>query len=132
MARSRGARPGEAKARDERGGASLNQSEAETVRVELARVRARFSVDPAIPSRLFAGAWRSPCGIVEEDEAEFVDALADCLSVGVPLDAAVASWVSGLLAQNDDPSEDDEGEVEISLSPLAEIHRAGARRTVVR
>src|ERR1022692_3524626 len=47
MARSRGARPAEAKARDERGGASLNQSEAETVRVELARVRARFSVDPA-------------------------------------------------------------------------------------
>ena len=83
-------------------------SEVETVRAELARVRARFGLDPAIPSILFAGAWIAPSGAIEEDEAEFVDAVADCLSAGLPLDAAVASWASGRLESSPDDDGDDD------------------------
>ena len=79
----------------------------ETARVELARVRARFGVDPEIPSQLFAGAWTSPSGATEEDEAEFVDAMADCMSAGLPLGAAIMFWASGALAGGDD---DDKGD----------------------
>lgn len=74
---------------------------------EVAHVRARFAVDPSTPSRL-DDAWTSPTGTMEEDESEFLDAVADCLSVGLPMDAAVASWRSGLLEQRDDDAEDDE------------------------
>jgi hypothetical protein len=79
---------------------------------EVAHVRARFAVDPATPARL-ADAWQAPTGAIEEDEAELVDALADCLSVGLPLDAAVASWRSGTLevSGQDDVDEDDETDV---------------------
>ena len=80
----------------------------ETARVELARVRSRFGVDPEIPSQLFAGAWTSPSGAVEEDEAEFVDAMADCMSAGLPLGAAIMFWASGALAGGGDRGEDDD------------------------
>ena len=102
MATSNGAR--------ESGQSGLESTAVETVRLELARVRARFGVDPTPPSHLFADAWRSPSGVVEEDEAEFVDALADCVSVGLPLGAAVACWASGELARGDDEVEDDDQE----------------------
>jgi microcystin degradation protein MlrC len=70
-------------------------------------VRARFAVDPGMPARL-ANAWTAPTGTVEEDESEFVDAVADCLSVGLPLDAAVASWRSGaMVVDSDDEDEED-------------------------
>jgi len=83
----------------------------ETMRLELARVRARFGVDPTPPSHLFEAAWTSPSGVVEEDEAEFVDALADCMSVGLSLGAAVAFWASGDLARadGDDQGVEDDG-----------------------
>ena len=90
----------------EAGRSGLQSTAVETMRVELARVRARFAVDPTPPSHLLADAWRSPSGVVEEDEAEFVDALADCLSAGLPLAAAVAIWASGDLARGED---DDQG-----------------------
>ena len=62
---------------------------------EVAYARARFAVDPSTPARL-ADARTAPTGNTEEVESmEFVDAVADCLSVGLPLDAAVASWRSG-------------------------------------
>jgi hypothetical protein len=85
----------------------------ETARLELARVRARFGVDPANAPLLFAGAWTSPSGAVEEDEAEFVDALADCVSAGLSLGAAVEFWASGALArgEDDDQGNDDDGEL---------------------
>lgn len=95
------------RSRSRRGGQSgPEQTEAEMVQAELARVRARFSVDPAVVSGVSVEAWTSPSGAVEDDEAEFVDALADCLSVGVPLGAAVASWASGALALDEAPDED--------------------------
>jgi hypothetical protein len=81
-------------------------TETETLRAELARVRARFGLDPDVPSSVLARAWTPPAGIVEEDEAEFVDAVADCVSVGLPLAAAVVSWASGVLAREDDGEEE--------------------------
>ena len=74
---------------------------------EVAHVRARFAVDPGMPARL-ANAWTAPTGTVEEDESEFVDAVADCLSVGLPLDAAVASWRSGAMVADSDDEEEEE------------------------
>jgi hypothetical protein len=87
----------------------------EAARSELARVRARFGIDPAIPTPMLAGAWTSPMGSVEEDEAECVDALVDFLSAGMPLNAAVASWASGALARGDE--EDQEGNDEDREGP---------------
>ena len=91
----------------------------ETARVELARVRARFGVDPEIPSQLFAGAWTAPSGAVEEDEAEFVDAMADCMSAGLPLGAAIMFWASGALARgpDDDQANDDDDEIGADADP---------------
>jgi hypothetical protein len=95
---------------DEDEGQGETETEAETLRAELARVRARFGLDPDAPMALLSRAWISPSGTVEEDEAEFVDAVADCISVGLPVRAAVVSWASGGLAREDD-RDDDAGEV---------------------
>ena len=87
-------------------------TETETLRAELARVRARFGLDPDVPSSVLAHAWTPPAGTVEEDEAEFVDAVADCVSVGLPLTAAVVSWASGVLArEREDDGEDEASEI---------------------
>ena len=119
------------RSRSRRGGQGRpEQTEAEMVRAELARVRARCSVDPAVVSGVLAEAWTSPTGAVEDDEAEFVDALADCLSVGVPLGAAVASWVSGALAHDDARDEDVYDEIESGAS--GEIYVSAGRRIIVR
>ena len=90
----------------------LEPTGVETARVELARVRARFGVEPEIPSQLFAGAWTSPSGAVEEDEAEFVDAMADCMSAGLPLGAALAFWASGRLAGGEDDEQGNDDDYE--------------------
>lgn len=98
----------------------LEPTGVETARLELARVRARFGLDPANSPRLVAGAWTSPSGAVEEDEAEFVDALADCLSAGLPLGAAVEFWASGALARGEDDDReghDDDGELSALTRP---------------
>jgi hypothetical protein len=47
---------------------------------------------------------------MEEDESEFIDAVADCVSVGLPVDVAVASWRSGSLEQTDEEPDDAEEE----------------------
>ena len=119
------------RSRSRRGGESgPEQTEAEMVQAELARVRARCSVDPAVVSGVLVEAWTSPSGAVEDDEAEFVDVLADCLSVGVPLGAAVASWVSGALAHDDAPDEDVSDEIESRA--FGEIYVSAGRRIIVR
>jgi hypothetical protein len=101
---------------------------------EVAHVRARFGVDPATPTKL-ADAWTSPTGAVEEDESEFLDAVADCLSVGVPMEAAVASWRSGSLEVKPE-DEDDEEETSVfeeEETGVYDPHRpSGGRRVVVR
>jgi len=96
----------------------LEPTGVETARVEFARVRARFGVDPEIPSQLFAGAWTAPSGATEEDEAEFVDAMADCMSAGLPLGAAIMFWASGALAGGEaDYQRNDDDDREIGADP---------------
>ena len=95
----------------------LEPTGVETARVELARVRSRFGVDPEIPAQLFAGAWTAPSGATEEDEAEFVDAMADCMSAGLPLGAAIMFWASGALARGDDENDDREIGADADPSP---------------
>ena len=105
MSKARGKRRGDG------GESGLATTTVQTVRSELERVRAHFGLDPAAGSpRYLAGAWTAPTGEVEENEAEFVDAMADCVSAGLPLGAAVASWSSGTLAHVDDTLDDDAGE----------------------
>ena len=103
------------------------RTDLETVRCELARVRARLGVDPEISPLDLSGAWMSPSGTIDEDEAQFVDILADCLSVGLPLDAGFASWMSGDLAKDDEI--EDPPDVAIAVS---EMHLPVRHRTVVR
>jgi hypothetical protein len=99
--------------RREVGASAAEDDVAGDVADEVAHVRARFGIDPGTPPRL-ADAWTAPTGTLEEDESEFLDAVADCLSVGLPLDAAVASWRSGTLevaVERDDEDEDDDTSV---------------------
>ena len=102
---------------------------------EVAHVRARFAVDPSTPARL-ADAWTAPTGTTEEDEAEFVDAMADCLSVGLPLEAALASWRSGTLEvtsaddENDEVDEVDDG-LTSETTGVYDPRPQGSRRRVI-
>jgi hypothetical protein len=79
---------------------------AEHLTRDLARVRAKFGVDPALAGRSLAAAWKSETPL-EEDEAEFVDAVADCLVAGLSLDDALNCWDNGDLAY--EASEDGSG-----------------------
>jgi hypothetical protein len=89
--------------------------EAEHLQQDLARVRARGATDPALASRSLSGAWTTD--VLEQDEAEFVDAVADCLGAGFSLDSALTGWDMGTLAAegleeaallDDDTERDDE------------------------
>jgi hypothetical protein len=91
---------------EDEGETNVFVSGAVAVTEEVAHVRARFAVDPSTPTRL-ADAWTAPTGAMEEDESEFLDVVADCVSVGLPVDAAVASWRSGTLEQTDDEDAED-------------------------
>jgi hypothetical protein len=98
-----------------------------TVRSELARVRARLSVDPAVSPLDLSKAWTSPSGMIDEDEAQFVDTLADCLSVGLPLNAAFTSWMSGDFVLDDETEEYPENTITVS-----EMRQPARHRIVVR
>ena len=63
---------------------------------------------------------------MEDDEAEFVDAVADCVSVGLSLDAALASWISGDLARGE------EAEEQADVTPSAASRLQAKHRIVVR
>lgn len=102
---------------------------AERLVKELARVRARFAVDPADARDLLAEAWMSPTAPREEDEAEFVDAVADCLGAGLPLEAALSCWDSGELAYEQDGDDDEAAPTVIAA---AAHHSLSARRLLVR
>ncbi|HVZ71530.1 MAG TPA: hypothetical protein VHJ20_04070 [Polyangia bacterium] len=106
---------------------------------EVAHLRARFGVDPATPATL-ATAWQAPTGATEEDESEFVDAVADCLSVGLPMEAAVTSWREGSLETERESDDDEETtvfeeettDVYDPTSPTSPTNRPGGRRVLVR
>jgi hypothetical protein len=100
---------------------------------EVAHVRARFAVDPSTPARL-ADAWTAPTGATEEDESELIDAVADCLSVGLPLDAAVASWRSGSLQVSGQTDEEEDDETDVYGDDATDVfdpHRSSGRRRIV-
>jgi len=68
---------------------------------------------------------------MEEDEAEFIDAVADCLGVGLSLDAALTCWDSGGLVY-DDTADDEGDEADTSLPAVVAHHgHATGRRLVI-
>jgi len=113
---------------------------AEHLTRDLARVRAKFGVDPALAGRSLATAWRSETAL-EEDEAEFVDTVADCLGAGLSLDDALNCWDTGDLIytaadessgfDGDLDREDEAGETgPIAVAPAR--HSSAAHRFLVR
>lgn len=114
-------------------GADAAIEAAEHLTRDLARVRANFGVDPTLAPRSLAGAWTSPTDVTEEGEAEFVDAVADCLGVGLSLEAALDCWDNGDLfydAAEDSAAVDDEGGA--MVVPVASAKHAPGRRLFVR
>jgi hypothetical protein len=108
-------------------------AEAEHLSRDFARVRARLAVDPALVGRSLAAAWTTD--VMQEDEAEFVDTLADCMGAGLSLETALTGWDSGTLASEpmDDALAADEDEVGDAYVAVALAHRqTGARRVLVR
>jgi hypothetical protein len=118
----------------------------EHLAIELARLRAKFGVDPAIGEATLDDAWASPTAPMEEDEAEFIDAVADCLGVGLSLDAALDCWDAGGLLDDGtgtdraeaDADEDDVASIDLSFvtassapSAAASHPRPGGRRVFV-
>jgi hypothetical protein len=105
---------------------------AERLTVELARLRAKFGADPAIARASLEDAWMSPTAAMEEDEAEFIDAVADCLGVGLSLDAALTCWDSGGMFTDDGGEDDADETTEPSLPAVAAHHaHATGRRLVI-
>ncbi len=106
----------------------------ERLTIELARLRAKFGADPAIAGASLDDAWMSPTAAMEEDEAEFIDAVADCLGVGLSLDAALTCWDSGGLFY-DDGEADDADELQSDVTdaslPVAAHHAHVTGRRVV-
>jgi hypothetical protein len=105
---------------------------AEHLSRDFARVRARLAVDPAMVGQSLAAAWTTH--VMEEDEAEFVDALADCMGAGLSLETALTGWDSGTLVA--DPSQeaaDEEEPIDVYVAiPMAHQQAPGARRVLVR
>jgi len=97
-------------------GAERRIDATERLTIELARLSAKFGADPAIAGTSLDDAWMSPTAAMEEDEAEFIDAVADCLGVGLSLDAALNCWDSGGLFY-DDGAGDDAEDVQQDLRP---------------
>ena len=113
---------------DDEGAAPIDP--AEHLTRDLARVRAKFAVDPALASRSLAKAWQTETA-VEGDEAEFVDTVADCLGAGLPLDDALNCWDTGdLVYQAADESERDDDTVPIRVVPARQS--SAAHRVLVR
>lgn len=102
---------------------------AEHLTRDFARVRARFGMDHALAARSLDAAWSTDV-IVEEDEAEFVDTLADCVGAGLPLESALTSWDTGTLVA-EDSDEDDDLAPPLMLA-IAHATRRPRRRVYVR
>ena len=115
----------------------------EHLAIELARLRAKFGVDPAASAATLDDAWAPPTAPTEEDEAEFIDAVADCLGVGLSLDAALDCWDAGGLCDEaaggdeesdaQDPDRIDLASLEPSRPhpPPAPHPRPGGRRLLI-
>jgi hypothetical protein len=112
--------------------AELRIDATERLTIELARLRAKFGADPAIAGTSLDEAWMSPTAAMEEDEAEFIDAVADCLGVGLSLDAALTCWDSGGLFYDDGEADDVDDVTDASLPVVAAHHpHVSGRRLVI-
>lgn len=109
---SAGARKKLVAAVKERGAADV----AAQLAAELARVRARSATDPAIAGRSLAPAWIGGQVGLEDDEAEFIDTVADCVAAGLPLDTALECWRAGDLAYAPDDEQEEEEITQPGLS----------------
>ncbi len=99
---------------------------------DFARVRAKFGMDPPPGLPSLTEAWRSETSI-EEDEAEFVDTVADCLGAGLSLQDALTCWDTGHLASDDsDPTSLGDDEPSIVVAPVAPRRPTGGHRLLVR
>jgi hypothetical protein len=119
------------------GSGEVAVTEEEHLARALARVRARFGVDPATALAGLASAWQEPLASdVEEDEAELVDAMADCLGAGFTLDEALSCWDAGQLVDDraDEPTDEpaDDKETPATLVVLDAAVHASGRRVLVR
>ena len=107
---------------------------AEHLSRDFARVRARLAVDPALVGRSLAAAWTTD--VMEEDEAEFVDTLADCMGAGLSLETALTGWDIGTLVTEPiqdtvAADEEDPSEAYVAVA-LAHRQAPGSRRLLVR
>ena len=104
---------------------------------DLARVRAKFSMDAPPGQPTLTRAWMSEVPL-EEYEAEFVDTVADCLGAGLSLQDALSCWDTGdLVADVADESDitgaDDDSSPSPSPTLAAPPRRpAGGHRLLVR
>jgi hypothetical protein len=107
---------------------------AEHLSRDFARVRARLAVDPAFAGRSLAAAWTTD--VMEGDEAEFVDAVADCMGAGLSLETALTGWDLGALATEpiqDTVAADEEDPSESTVSiAMGHQQAPGSRRVFVR
>ena len=103
----------------------------EQLSAELARIRARFAVDPVVVGRTLAPVYIGVPPEIEEDEAEFRDAMADCEGAGLPLETALACWHTGDLAVVPEEDADDEEEPRREPDRLS-APSANHRRLLVR
>jgi hypothetical protein len=110
--------------------------EAEHLQQDLARVRARAATDPALASHSLSGAWTTD--VMEQDEAEFVDAVADCLGAGFSLDSALTGWDMGTLVAEGfeeaalfDGDTDLEDETIVAAPEIERRHPPSGRRLFV-
>ena len=86
---------------------SITPYRTSTTKLTAMYTNATNRLTPAIAGTSLDDAWMSPTAAMEEDEAEFIDAVADCLGVGLSLDAALNCWDSGGLFYDDGDGDDD-------------------------
>jgi hypothetical protein len=98
---------------------------------DLARVRAKFGMDPPPGSPSLTKAWMSDAP-VEEDEAEFVDTLADCLGAGLSLQDALTCWETGDLASDDSQTAPADDELTVAIPRIVPRRPTGGHRLLVR
>ncbi|HEY4186436.1 MAG TPA: hypothetical protein VGP07_15275 [Polyangia bacterium] len=102
---------------------------AEHLTRDFARVRARLGMDPVLAPRSLAAAWTTD--VMEEDEAEFVDAVADCMGAGLSLESALTGWDIGTLVVDDEDSSEDDATAPPLVIAVRQPPR-GNRRVYVR
>jgi hypothetical protein len=125
------------KRRGDRGqGADDGIHPAEHLQQDFAKVRAKVAIDPVLASRSFAAAWTTDV-MEDEDEAEFVDAVADCLGAGFSLESALTGWDNGTLAADGGSEDtsffDDESDRDDEVTPSFPSRHtpSGGRRIVI-